>query len=67
MDHHDSKLEQAREELAFWQDYVAWWERERGTTLEPRAHEALALAEQRLRDACRRRDPLRLLSGEGPL
>lgn len=61
MDQQDTQLDKAREELAFWQDYAAWWQRETGTPPEPRVREALALAEQRLREARGRGRKLRLL------
>jgi hypothetical protein len=55
MDHQDAELEQAREELTFWRDYAAWWNRVPGSTQEPRIREALEVAEQRYRGACLRR------------
>jgi len=61
MDHQDPELEKAREELSFWRDYAAWWDRVRGNATEPRIREALELAEARYREVRLRRQMTRLL------
>ncbi len=61
MDHQDTELEKAREELTFWRDYAAWWGRVKGNAPEPRLSEALRLAEQRYQQASLRRQRSRYL------
>lgn len=65
MDHRDTELEQAREELTFWRDYAVWWNSENGDTSEPRLLEVLQLAEQRYREASLRHRKLQLLKDAG--
>ena len=55
MDHQDTELEKAREELTFWRDYADWCRSVNGNAPEPRVREALAFAEARYRQACLRR------------
>ena len=48
--------EQLEEEIAFWRDYIRWWERKHRRGAGERAQAALAGAEARLR---------RLRAGQG--
>ncbi len=47
MDHLDSELGSAWEELSFWRDFAVWWSVERSNSPEPRILEALDDAERR--------------------
>lgn len=66
MNHQDTALEKAREELTFWRDYAAWWHRAKGTSPEPRLREALQLAEQRYQKASRQRQGCRSAENARP-
>jgi hypothetical protein len=47
MDHMDSELEQAREELSFWREFERWWRAKQGHSEEPRIREAIENSEMR--------------------
>ena len=55
MDAIETELELAREELAFWRDFVVWWGRERDDTSASRLQAMLECAERRNARALRLR------------
>jgi hypothetical protein len=48
--------EQLLEEIAFWRDFISWWEHKHARPVEPRAREALEDARRRYRSATRSRE-----------